>query len=206
VGRARARLVGLAVVLVFTTAACLGGGGGSTTTTTSANASNNGPGCQFIVASEAPRATIPIINQTVFLDNATANPTVCYDKITFTFQPGGGGDLPPAYTVQYVPSNAPGVLNSATASLTGVRAILEVIIHPASETNAGNLTYKGNLRLALATNMNHTLIVEFLNTFPQPSPDPNQSQLVWLIGLDAKRPFTTDAANSPPRVNVLVMN
>jgi len=205
VGRARSRLVGLAVVLVFSTAACLGGGGGSTTTTTSANASANGAGCQFIVASEAPRATIPIINQSVFLDNATANPTVCYDKITFTFEPGGDGDLPPAYTVQYVPSNAPGVANSSTASLTGVRAILEVIIHPASETNAGNLTYKGNLRLAL-TSMNHTLIVEFLDTFPQPSPDPNQSQLVWLIGLDAKRPFTTDAANSPPRVSVLVLN
>ena len=96
-------------MLVFTTAACLGGGGGSTTTTTSANASANGPGCQFIVASEARRATVPIINQSVFLDNATANPTVCYDKITFTFQPGGDGDLPPAYTVQYVPTNAPGV-------------------------------------------------------------------------------------------------
>ncbi|HEY6319191.1 MAG TPA: hypothetical protein VI462_15060 [Acidimicrobiia bacterium] len=97
------------------------------------------------------------------------------------------------------------MVNSSAASLTGVKAVLEVVIHPASESNAGNLTYKGNLRLALPT-MSHTLIVEYLNTLPQPSPDPNQSQVVWLIGLDAKRPFTTDAANSPPRVSVLVIN
>ena len=188
---------------MFATAACFGGGGGSATPTSTAPA--HGPGCQFIVASEAKRQTVPIINQAVFLDNAGAVPTVCYDDITFSFAPGGDGDLPPAYTVQYVPLNAPEVASTSAASLTGVKAVLEVVIHPASETNAGNLTYKGNLRLALQT-MNHTLIVEYLNNFPQPSPDPNQSQVVWLIGLDAKRPITTDAANGPPRVSVLVMN
>jgi hypothetical protein len=204
VGRARARVVGLALAITLTTASCFGGGGG-TTTPTSTTSPNNGPGCQFIVASEAKRETLPIINQSVFLDDAAAAPTVCYDQITFTFQPGGDGDLPPAYAVQYVPLNAPGVVNSSAASLTGVKAVLEVVIHPASESNAGKLTYQGNLRLALQP-MNHTLIVEYLNTLPQPSPDPNQSQVVWLIGLDTKRPFTTDAANSPPRVSVLVMN
>ncbi len=191
-------------MLTFATAACFGGGGGSATPT-STTSPGNGPGCQFIVASEAKRETVPIINQAVFLDNAGGVPTVCYDDITFSFAPGGDGDLPPAYTVQYVPLNAPEVQNTSTASLTGVKAVLEVVIHPASDTNAGDLTYKGNLRLALQT-MNHTLIVEYLNKLPQPSPDPNQSQVVWLIGLDAKRPFTTDAANGPPRVSVLVMN
>jgi len=204
VGHARARVVGLALAITFTTASCFGGGGG-TATPTSTTSANNGPGCQFIVASEAKRETLPIINQSVFLDDAAAAPTVCYDEMTFTFQPGGDGDVPPAYTVQYVPLNAPGVVNSSTASLTGVKAVLEVVIHPASASNAGKLTYQGNLRLALQP-MNHTLIVEYLNSLPQPSPDPNQSQVVWLIGLDQKRPFTTDAANSPPRVSVLVMN
>jgi hypothetical protein len=205
VGRARARVIWLAVVVAFTTSACFGGGGGSTTPTSTTSPASRGPGCQFIVASEAKRETIPIINQSVFLDNAGAVPTVCYDEITFTFAPGADGDLPPAYTVQYVPLNAPGVVNSATASLTGVKAVLEVVMHPAAESNAGSLTYKGNLRLALQP-MNHTLIVEYLSSLPQPSPDPNQSQVVWLIGLDQKRPFTTDAANGPPRVSVLVMN
>ena len=192
-------------MLAFTVTACFGGGGGSATPTSTTSSAAKGPGCQFIVASEAKRETLPIINQSVFLDDAGAVPTVCYDLITFSFAPGGDGDVPPAYTVQYVPLNAPGVVNSAAASLTGVKAVLEIVIHPASESNAGKLTYKGNLRLALQP-MNHTLIVEYLNNFPQPSPDPNQSQVVWLIGLDQKRPFTTDAANGPPRVSVYVMN
>ena len=152
--------------------------------------------------------TTPLISQAEYLDAATAAPTVCYDDITFTFQQGNNSDLPPAYTVQYVPVNkpvAPGLTSTATQSLTGVNAILEVVIHPASETSASGQTYAGNLRLAL-TGMRHTLIVEYLTTFPQPSPDPNQAEVVWLIGLDVKRPFTTDAANSPPRVSVLIMN
>jgi len=49
------------------------------------------------------------------------------------------------------------------------------------------------LRLALPTGIRHTLIVELLDTFPQLSPDPNQSVMVWLIGLDSKRPFTTQS-------------
>ena len=204
-GRARARVVGLTVVLTFAAAACAGGGGATATRTSATSSASRGPGCRFIVASEAKRTTVPIINQTVFLDDASAVPTVCYDKITFTFAAGAGGDLPPAYSVQYVPLNAPTVANTGTASLTGVKAVLEVVIRPATDSFAGTATYKGNLRLAL-TPMNHTLIVEYLSNLPQPSPDPNQSQVVWLIGLDEKRPFTTDAADSPPRVNVLVMN
>jgi hypothetical protein len=30
-------------------------------------------------------------------------------------------------------------------------------------------------------------------------------RVVWLIGLDSKRPFTVDAANQPPRVSILIM-
>lgn len=213
-GRARFRVVGLGLALMMVTAGCFGGGGGSASRSSNhSGGSNNGPGCQFIVASEAKRATTPLITQAEYLDAATAAPSVCYDKITFTFAVGNNPDLPPAYTVQYVPVSAPvapGLTNTATQSLTGVRAMLEVVLHPASETNALNpsnpvQTYKGNLRLQLL-GMNHTLIVELLNTFPQPSPDPNQAQVVWLIGLDAKRPFTTDAANAPPQVSVDVMN
>jgi hypothetical protein len=36
--------------------------------------------------------------------------------------------------------------------------------------------------------------------------DVAQQRVVWLIGLDACRPFTVDAANQPPRVNILIMN
>jgi hypothetical protein len=36
--------------------------------------------------------------------------------------------------------------------------------------------------------------------------DPATSRVVWLIGLDSKRPFTVDASNQPPKVSVLIMH
>jgi len=35
--------------------------------------------------------------------------------------------------------------------------------------------------------------------------DPAVTRVVWLIGLDSKRPFTVDSANQPSRVSVLIM-
>jgi hypothetical protein len=132
------------------------------------------------------------------------------------FDPGDATNLPPnvapsvfppSYTVQYKqPPFAPG-LKASAESLNGVHAILEVIMTPASGTDArhgGSQTYKGNLRLQLPPGIQHTLIVELLDTFPQISPDPNQSVMVWLIGLDAKRPFTTQSGIEPPRISILI--
>jgi hypothetical protein len=213
VGRPRS---GLVVVLVATgvlAASCFGGGGGSASPHRArAGAASNDPGCQFIVAGEAKRSTVPLVNMAEYLIDAAAQPTVCYDKITFTFDKGSNPDLPPSYSVFYKqPPFAPGLPTTAAETLTGVHAILEVMITPASETDVRNpassaQTYKGNLRLSFPRAMRHTLIVELLRSFPQPSPDPNASVVVWLIGLDSRRPFTTDAANSPPHVNVLILN
>ncbi|MCJ7670737.1 MAG: hypothetical protein MUP67_01655 [Acidimicrobiia bacterium] len=36
--------------------------------------------------------------------------------------------------------------------------------------------------------------------------DPATSRVVWLIGLDSKRPFTVDASNQPPKISVLIMH
>ena len=202
------------VAVALVAGSCFGGGGGSSSShraRAGAGLSSNDPGCQFIVAGEAKRSTVPLITMAEYLINATAQPTVCYDKITFTFDKGNNPDLPPSYSVFYKqPPIAPGLASSAE-SLPGVHAILEVMITPASETDVRNpgssaQTYPGNLRLQLPPTIRHTLIVELLRSFPQPSADPNASVVVWLIGLDAKRPFTTDAANSPPHVNVLIMN
>jgi hypothetical protein len=198
------------LTLLSVVAACTSGGGASPTRPKSPAAlSNNDPGCQFIVAGTDKRQTVPLINQSEFLVNAAATPTVCYDKISFVFEVGNGPDLPPAYTVQYKTGPFLPGTRTSTEDLPGVHAILEVTIFPASVNDNRNpnnqpSTYQGNLRLSLQ-GTRHTLIVELLRTFPEP-PDPNQSVVVWLIGLDSKRPFTTDAANQPPRVNVLVMN
>jgi hypothetical protein len=196
-------------VLLTVVSACSGGSSASRPRRRT-HAVSNGPGCQYIVAGVDKRATVPLINQAEYLVNASATPTVCYDKISFVFDKGNAPDLPPAYTVQYkTPPFAPG-LSTATEQLDGVHAILEVTMTPASLTDARSpsnprTTYQGNLRLALQ-GMRHVLIVELLRTFPQPSLDPNAGVVVWLIGLDSKRPFTTDSANQPPRVNVLIMN
>jgi hypothetical protein len=220
-GPPRLRFVALGATLTIVASACFGGGGGGATSTKRQGGSSNGndPGCQYVAASTLTRKIAPRVDKTEYLTDATATPTVCYDQITFVFQPGDAINLPPnvapavfppSYTVQYKqPPFAPGLNKTSTESLSGVHAILEVILNPASGTDTrrggAGQTYKGNLRLQLPTAIRHTLIVELLDTFPQ-SPDPNQSVMVWLIGLDSKRPFTTQSAIEPPRVSILIPN
>jgi hypothetical protein len=211
-GRPRVGFAALFVTLVVIAAACSGGGSAakSTTSTTSSAAALDPTGCRFIVASEASREIPSSVALPEYLIGASAAPTICYDKITFVLSQGANPTaVPPAYKVIYQkPPFAPN-LKSVTETVTGVQAILEVVITPASLVDARvpsntTHTYGGNLRLALP-GLRHTLSVELLSTYPQ-SPDPNAGAVVWLIGLDSKRPFVTDAAANPPRVNVLIMN
>jgi hypothetical protein len=221
-GPPRLRFVALVAALTIVASACFGGGGGGSTGAKHQGGSSNAsdPGCQNVTASTLTRKLAPRVDRTEYLTDASATSTVCYDQITFVFNPGDATNLPPnaapavfppSYTVQYKqPPFAPGLNRSAAESLSGVHAILEVILNPASGTDTrrggGGLTYKGNLRLQLPTGIRHTLIVELLDTFPQLSPDPNQSVMVWLIGLDSKRPFTTQSSIEPPRVSILIPN
>jgi hypothetical protein len=219
-GPSRLRFVALAATLTLVASACFGGGGGGANGAKRGGGSSGGnsPGCQFVAASTLTRKVPPRVDKTEYLTGATAQNTVCYDEITFVFDPGDAANLPPSvapsvyppsYTVQYKqPPFAPGLTASAE-SLSGVHAILEVTLTPASGTDmrkGTTQTYKGNLRLQLPTGIRHTLIVELLPTFPQPSPDPNASVMVWLIGVDSKRPFTTQSAIEPPRVSILIPN
>jgi len=235
--RPRTGFAALTLALAVLSSACLGGGGGSNASRSRAGetTTTNGPGCQFIVASEAKRSEPAAVAQPVFLTGASATSTVCYDKITFVFAAGNAvpgvttttttttptvpgatttttnpdaANLPPGYTVQYMkPPFAPKLV-SATEQLSSVHAILEVTISPASAVDAQatrhTQTYEGALRLPLS-GMVHTDSVEFLSNFPQ-APPPAPSTVVWLIGLDSKQPFTTDFANSPPRLSVLIMH
>lgn len=239
-----------AIVCLSVLAACAGGGDSSTSSTTrptrSDGAATDGPGCRYIVAGTERRSTTPG-KDLMFLTAAVAEPTTCYDKITFTFDPGDGPDLPPGYTVEYrEPPFLEGVRTS-TEGFKDAKYVLYVEFRPVSTEDtrlAGRAkqTYKGNLRLTLA-DMKDTVIVEWLDsalpsvpeattgpsvprsggpsttTTLAPAPDaaptttttlapndPATSRVVWLIGLDAKRPFTVDAVNRPPRVSVIVMH
>ncbi len=211
------RAPALLAVLILVSSACSGGedesGGGRTTGTRpqATTSTTAGPGCRFIVASDGRRRRGVAADQTVeYLVDAVAEPTGCYDKITFTFDPGDGPDLPPGYHVEYrEPPFVEGV-NSTTEGFGDAHAVIYVEIEPASQTDrrAGGAvqTYKGNLRLRLE-DMSHTVIVEFLRDIPDPTPDvPDDDKIVWLIGLDTAMPFTVDAANQPPRITVYVMN
>jgi hypothetical protein len=219
-GPSRLRFVALVATMTIIASACFGGGGGGATGAKRGGGSSGGhdPGCQYVAASTLARKVPARVDKTEYLIAATAQNTVCYDQITFLFDPGDAANLPPSvapsvfppsYTVQYKqPPFAPGLNKSSTESLSGVHAILEVTLTQASGTDlrkGGTQTYKGNLRLQL-TGMQHTQIVELLAAFPQPSPDPNASVMVWLIGLDSKRPFTTQSAIEPPRVSILIPN
>lgn len=217
--RLRRRAVSLVIVVTLAAGAAACGGGGSSSSASGDDATParspgertiRGPACQYIVAGTDRRFTRPPEHLS-YLEGAVAEPTTCYDKITFVFNSGDGPDLPPGYTVEYrePPFGYEGIPNS-TAGFDDAKAVLVVEFQPASITDARNParpieTYKGNLRLALA-DMKHTVIVEWLSKLEDLTPEtPADDKVVWLIGLDRKMPFTVDAANQPPRVSVLIM-
>lgn len=238
----RAGLTFLVAIVLVALTACGGGSSSddqSSSTKTKKKDNNtqegisaNDPGCRFIVAATGSRSTIP--GATVeYLTSAVAEPFACYDKVTFTFDPGDAPveETPPAYTVEY--RKAPfGLLkaddkgiSTSTAGFKEANAVLYVEMTPASTTDRRTppqlrdcppSTYCGNLRLLLK-DMHHVVIVEWVKNLPEGESSavttttvagaaPTPERVVWLIGLDRKRPFTVDFAREPtPHVNVLIM-
>jgi len=184
--RCRVAPVVLVVLAVTVAAACSSGGTDasrrSTTTTRASKGTDSSNGCEFIVASTGRRfRQTPADLQ--YLQVATAEPTECYDKITFTFDHGDGPDLPPGYVVEY---REPPFIEGITSSSEGfpdAKAILYVEFRPASTSDrrfSGRAvqTYKGNLRLQFPSiapfsegGMGHTVIVEWLDKAPPSLPE-----------------------------------
>ena len=172
---------------------------------------NTSPGCRYIVASEGKRFRRPA-KDLMYLNDAVVEPTACYDKITFTFDTGDGPDLPPGYVVEYrKPPFVPGI-HTTTEGFKDAKAVLYVELQPTDTVDrrfagSGRLTYRGNQRLGFdSTKMKHTVIVEWLKDYQDPTPDdPTDDKVIWVIGLDKKVPFTVDSANQPARVSILVM-
>jgi len=150
-------------------------------------------GCKNVVMSEEKRVTTPP-EHLVLLTDAYAVAEPCWDKIVFTFAPTGA-DMPPGYTIDYQKGPFTEGEKQSPVETLG-EAFLMLTLTPASQTDGdGKQTYKGNLRLRL-DGMHHTEIVRKLID--------GDGTVMWLIGLDAKRPFTVDAANNPPRVTVYI--
>jgi hypothetical protein len=213
----------IAVALLVVVTACSGessDGSSSapperTSTTKPDRPERNDPGCRYIVASDGKRS-MPGPPELEYLADAVVEPTDCYDKISFTFEQGNNPDVPPGYTVEYrqepyVEVGGEQIPNSTTG-FEDANAVLYVEFTPTStydgrEPGAGRDTYNGNLRLLFdSEKVHHTAIVEWVQQYPDVTPEvPTDNKVVWLIGLDEKRPFTVDAAATPPRVNILVM-
>ena len=132
----------------------------------------------------------------------------------------------PAYTVEYreapfgllkpdpatPPEDWKGV-STSTAGFDEAKAVLYVEISPAISVSEyprkPELAYPGGLRLVFpASEMHHLEIVEWVKNLPEgeqttattttvPGVAPVPQRVVWLIGLDEKRPFTVDCATGP---------
>lgn len=132
----------------------------------------------------------------------------------------------PSYTVEYraapfgllrpdpatPPEEWKGVPTS-TSGLPAVNAVLYVEMSPAISVSEfprrPELAYPGGLRLVFQESaMHHLKIVEWVKNLPEgeqtsvttttvPGVAPAPQRVVWLIGLDEKRPFTVDCATGP---------
>jgi hypothetical protein len=212
--RPRFALVGALACLLAISAACTGGGDDESAPKGSAGQPVEGGqqalGCDTIVASEDRRFRRPT-ESLIYLVDAVAESRACYDKITFTFDPADGDGLPPGYVVEY---RKPPFVEGVTTSAEGFepsKAYLYVELQPTSTVDrrfsgSGRLMYRGNQRLALDKKIRHANIVEWVKDFEDTTPvDPLDDKIIWIIGLDEKRPFTVDGASQPPHVSVLVM-
>jgi hypothetical protein len=206
-------LVALACVVAIS-AACTGGGDDDAAperqSQQPAEQAQQGPGCDNIVASEERRFRRPDQNL-IYLTDAVAEPHACYDKITFLFDKADGPDMPPGYLVEYRKPPFIEGINTTSEGFDPAKAYLYVELQPTATVDrrfsgSGRRTYHGNLRLQLDEQIRHTVIVEWVDQLEDVTPeDPTDDKIVWIIGLDEKRPFTVDSANQPPRVSVLVM-
>lgn len=229
------RVAPLAIVVALVAmSACASSAGDQSSTRKPVNKRNalpthlsaDNPGCQYIVTGTQKRSTAPGTDLE-YMTSAVAEPTACYDKVTFEFDKGDGPGLPPGYTVEYrkKPFGLTGPDGKAVATSTGgfkeAKAVLYVEMQPTATQDRRNPrrfvdTYPGNLRLLLK-GMKHAVIVEWVQKLPESLPSPTTTttstatpvvqRVVWLIGLDAKRPFTVDYASEPnPHVSVLIMH
>jgi hypothetical protein len=162
-----------------------------------AQAESTDLGCKNVVMSEDKRTTAPP-EYLEFLTDAVAFQEPCWDHLVFSFA-AVVGQAPPGYEVEYrKPPFVEGPNNSPVS--TQGEAFLYVTFSPASQTDARdpsrpNQVYKGNLLLAMDA-MHHVTMVRKLID--------GDGTVMWLIGLDQKRPFTVDAVSDPPRVNLYI--
>jgi hypothetical protein len=158
---------------------------GGTTSTTQVLSTTSLP-CQPIPVPTAP-VTSPTAADAVMLTKVQVLGDSCVDHVVFDFD--GKGSAPPGYTVTYgsPPFTADG--SGATVPVAG-NAFVVVKVQPGYgyDFEAGKPTYTGPKSVPGGSS-NHVQEIVETGDF--------EGVLTWVIGLDAKRPFSVQATGTP---------
>jgi hypothetical protein len=116
----------------------------------------------------------------------------CADRVTFEFRDGA----PPAYTVEY--QKGPFAMGESGQPLAIQGTAFLVVRFPHASgldltSPSASRTYTGPASL-VPSGLAHVREVRRLEDF--------EAVLVWVIGLDATRPFSVNVLTSPPRIYV----
>ncbi|MFI5046471.1 MAG: hypothetical protein ACHQIG_05360 [Acidimicrobiia bacterium] len=195
------RLVACALVVACCAGACSSGSSSTTaapTNTTAPGAPAPDPTCTEFHGTEGPLQSYGDRPEGLLVD-AYVEEVGCLDRVTFEFKSLGDG-TPPGYTVTSRDLDRDPLINSVGGAIElPAKAGIIVELKPARSTDArlpdNPPTYRGNLRLSYGAT-HHIDIVQEL--------DDTADGLVWVIGLDAARPFVVDSAMSPTRVSIYI--
>ena len=142
--------------------------------------------CQPLPIPTTP-VTSPIAAQPSLLTNVQELGDGCVDHVIFDFT--GKGTDPPGYSVSYgtPPFVADG--SGAPVAIAG-NAFVVVKVKPGYgyDFETGTPTYKGPKSVPVG-HANHVRAIVETGDF--------EGVLTWVIGLDAKRPFTVEATGTP---------
>ena len=196
------RLLVCALVVAGCAVGCSASGGGPQRTATTTTAAPAGapadPTCTAFHGTLGPLQSYGPRPAALLVDASVAQ-VGCLDRVTFQFQSLGDG-TPPGYTVTYRDLDKDPLVNAAGGAVElPAHTVLVVDIKPAASSDArlpdAPPTYHGPTRLSYGAT-HHIQVVQQL-------PDTADS-VVWVIGVDAERPFVVDSATNPTRVSVYV--
>lgn len=164
-------------------------------TTTTVEFSTTSLPCQPVPVPTTP-VTSPIAAQPSLLTNVQELGDSCVDHVIFDFT--GKGTDPPGYSVTYgtPPFVADG--SGAPVAIAG-NAFVVVKVKPGYgyDFETGTQTYKGPKSVPVG-HANHVRAIVETGDF--------EGVLTWVIGLDAKRPFTVEATGTPRHQLVVTMS
>ncbi|MSO79111.1 MAG: hypothetical protein EXQ79_05840 [Acidimicrobiia bacterium] len=182
---------------------------------TDSRATNPGPVLQYLTSPVVlSSACYDTVSFTFAIDDKAAVTTT-----TAAEDGGTASTCSPGYTVEYrkapfglVKADGKNV-STSTAGFDAAKAVLYVEMTPAISLSTfpskPDLAYPGGLRLVFKeSEVHHLRIVEWVKNLPEgestsaptttvPGVIVLPQRVVWLIGLDRKRPFTTDCAPGP---------